>query len=410
MVKLANDPERTRRTVGTVLYVLAMVAGALLFLGVFVIAPLVELNDPGSYFGAMLMGAVMAIPALAAYIWIPRIVDRYDPEPWWLLLGALGWGGIAACGFAAVINTAVGEVGDAVFGDGSGEVLAACVSAPIVEEGFKGLGVLGIYYFVRREFDGVVDGVIYAMFTALGFAAVEDVIYYGRAVNMEITHGAGGALGVTFLLRGIVSPWGHPLFTSMTGIGLGLARESDKPHVRILAPIGGYACAVFLHSLWNTAGTIHAALVLIMLPLWIAAVIGFMFLMAWLVKRKGKIIRAFLQDEVLMGFITPWELDLISSRTPRIRANALYGGEAGKRFVDTASRLALSKWHAQRASRGREKTVSADLVVPLRQELAQIRGQIAHVLRRPIEQPQPFQPGGPPPPWMQPIPHWVYRR
>jgi RsiW-degrading membrane proteinase PrsW (M82 family) len=410
VVKLANDPERTRRAVGTVLYVLAMIAGALLFLGVFVIEPLIELNDPASYFGAMLMGAVMAIPALAAYIWIPRIVDRYDPEPWWLLLGALGWGGIAACGFAAVINTAVGQIGEALFGDGAGEVLAACVSAPIVEEGFKGLGVLGIYYFVRREFDGVVDGVIYAMFTALGFAAVEDVIYYGRAVNMEMTHGAGGALGVTFFLRGVVSPWGHPLFTSMTGIGLGLARETDKPHVRFLAPIGGYACAVFLHSLWNTAGTIHAALVLIMLPLWIAAVVGFMFLVTWLVKRKGKIIRAFLQDEVLMGFITPWELDLVSSRTPRIRANALYGGEAGKRFVDTASRLALSKWHAQRASRGREKTVSADLVVPLRQELARIRGQIAMVLRRPIEQPQPFQPGGPPPPWMQPVPHWVYRR
>jgi RsiW-degrading membrane proteinase PrsW (M82 family) len=411
VVKLANDPERTRRTVGTVLYVLAMLGGALLFVLVFVVAPLFELSDPGSYFGAMLMGAVMALPALGAYIWIPRIVDRYDPEPWWLLLGALGWGGIASCGFAAVINTAVGEVGEAAFGGGAGEVLAACVSAPIVEEGFKGLGVFGIYYFVRREFDGVVDGVIYAMFIALGFAAIENVIYYSRAVSTEMaTTGAGGALGVTFFVRGIVSPWGHPLFTSMTGIGFGIARETDKPHLRWLAPMGGYAAAVFLHSVWNTAGTIHAALVLVLLPLWIAAVVGFGFLLNWLVKRKGRIIRAFLQDEVLLGFLTPWELDLVSSRTPRMRANALYGGEAGKRFVDTASRLALSKWHAQRASRGRQKTVSFDLVVPLRQELAQTRAQIAQILRRPIEQPRPFQPGGPPPAWMQPIPQWVYRR
>jgi hypothetical protein len=111
-----------------------------------------------------------------------------------------------------------------------------------------------------------------------------------------------------------------------------------------------------------------------------------------------------------MGFLTPWELDLVCSRTPRIRANALYGGDAGKRFVDAASRLALSKWHAQRASRGRMKTVSADLVVPLRQELSQIRHQVALVLRRPIEQPQPFQPGAAPPPWMRPVPQWVYRR
>jgi protease PrsW len=402
--------DRSRRTVGTVLYVLAMIAGALLFIGVFVVMPIFELSDPLSYFGAMLMGALMAIPALAAYIWIPRVVDRYDPEPWWLLIGALGWGAIASCGFAAVINTAVGEFGEAAFGDGAGEILAACVSAPIVEEGFKGLGVFGIYYFVRREFDGVVDGVIYAMFTALGFAAMEDVIYYGRAVSVELQHGVGGALGVTFALRGIVSPWGHPLFTSMTGIGFGIARETDKPHLRWLAPLGGYASAVFLHSVWNTAGSIHAALVIVMLPLWIAAVIGFGFLINWLVKRKGKIIRAFLQDEVLMGFLTPWELELVCSRAPRMRANAHYGGEVGKRFVDTASRLALSKWHAQRATRARMKTVSADLVVPLRQELGQLRVQIAQALRRPIEQPQPFQPGGPPPPWMRQPPQWVCRR
>jgi RsiW-degrading membrane proteinase PrsW (M82 family) len=160
-------------------------------------------------------------------------------------------------------------------GPGGGEILAACVSAPIVEEGFKGLGVLGIYLFVRREFDGVVDGVIYAIFTALGFAAVEDVIYYGRSVSQEMTHGTSGALGITFFMRGVISPWGHPLFTSMTGIGIGVARETDKPAVRWLAAIGGYSCAVFLHSMWNTAATISGAVVLVMLPVWLAGVIGF---------------------------------------------------------------------------------------------------------------------------------------
>jgi hypothetical protein len=128
------------------------------------------------------------------------------------------------------------------------------------------------------------------------------------------------------------------------------------------------------------------------------------------VKRKGKIIRAFLQDEVLMGFLTVWELNLVCSNAPRMRANALYGGAVGKRFVDAASRLALSKWHAQRASTSRMKTVSADMVVPLRQELAQLRARIAQVLRRPIEQPQPFQPGAGPPPWLWQPPPWVYRR
>ncbi len=402
------DPDRTRKTVGTVLYILGMLGGGALLIGLFVVMPLFD-RDPAAEFAAMGMGAVLAMPALLAYIWIPRVVDRYDPEPWWLLLGAMAWGGIAACGFAAVINTAAGELGEAVFGPGAGHVVAACISAPIVEEGFKGLGVFGIFYFMRREFDGVVDGVMYATFTALGFSAIEDIIYYGRAAGTELGGGTG-ALGVTFFLRGILSPWGHPLYTSMTGIGFGIARETDKPYLRWLAPMGGYALAVAMHSTWNTAGTISGALFLVMLPLWLLVVVGFGVLVYWLVGRKGKIIRAFLQDEVLMGFLTVWELNLVTSPAARMRANALYGGHEGKEFVDAAARLALSKWHSARATRGRLKTVSADMVVPLRQELAVRRGNIAARLGRPIEQPQPFNPGGGPPQWMRPAPAWVTRR
>ena len=95
----------------------------------------------------------------------------------------LAWGAIAACGIAATINTGVEIVAGAVGGKEFAEVMGACVSAPIVEEGMKGLAVLGVFYFLRREFDGVVDGVIYATFAALGFAAVENVVYYGNAAS-----------------------------------------------------------------------------------------------------------------------------------------------------------------------------------------------------------------------------------
>ena len=385
-----------------------MLGGGALLIALFVVMPLFD-RDPASEFAAMGIGAVLALPAVLAYIWIPRFVDRYDPEPWWLLLGGLAWGGIAACGFAAAINTAASELAEQVIGPGAGSVIGACVSAPIVEEGFKGLGVFGIFYFCRREFDGVVDGVMYATFIALGFAAIEDIIYSGRAAGSELGGGTG-ALGITFALRGALTPWGHPLYTSMTGIGFGIARETDKPYMRWLAPMGGYALAVAMHSTWNTASTISGLLFLVMLPLWLVVVVAFGFLVYWLVGRKGKIIRAFLQDEVLMGFLTVWELNLVTSPAARMRANALYGGEDGKQFVDAAARLALSKWHSARATRGRLKTVSADLVVPLRQELATRRARIAQRLGRPIEQPQPFNPGSGPPQWMQPAPQWVTRR
>src|SRR5579871_5128567 len=151
--------------------------------------------DPEAQYEAMGIGALCAIPPLAIYLWIPRLIDRYDPEPWWALALVLGWGAVAACGVACTINTGVDVAATAIGGKEFGEVAGACISAPIVEEGMKGLAVLGVFYFLKREFDGVVDGVIYATFAALGFAATENVIYYANAVKADP---AGNALAATF--------------------------------------------------------------------------------------------------------------------------------------------------------------------------------------------------------------------
>jgi RsiW-degrading membrane proteinase PrsW (M82 family) len=343
----------------------------------------------------MVIGALFALPPLLVYLWIPWIIDRYDPEPLWCLLLALSWGAIAACGFSALINTTVHAFGNAIGGREFGEILGACVSAPLVEEFMKGLAVFGVFFFVRREFDGVVDGVIYATFAALGFAAVENIIYYGNAVKSELASHKDGILAGTFLVRGILAPWGHPLYTSMTGLGFGISRETTKTWLKWLAPLGGYLFAVFLHAVWNTAATISNQLVVLMLPLWLLFVIAFFILLVWLVKRKGKIIRDHLRDEVLMGNLTPWELELVTSPIARIRATFSYGGGAGRRFIDAAARLALSKWHTGRAAQGRSLTISADMIFPLRQELFTLRAEVSRALGRPVPQPQPWQPNRP---------------
>ncbi len=392
-VPLQRDPEKTRRTVGTVLYVLGMLSGGFLLL-LLLFAPALIAKDPDREINATIIGAILALPMLGIYLWIPWIVDRYDPEPVWALAMALAWGGIAACGFSGLVNSTVHALGDAMFGKGVGGVMGACISAPLVEEGTKGMAVFFMFYFWRREFDGVVDGVIYATFAALGFAAVENILYYGNAAKE-------GALEGTFFVRGILAPWGHPLYTSMTGLGFGISRETNKTWLKWMAPIGGYLAAAFLHSVWNTAATISNALVLIMLPLWFLFVFGFMGLVIWLVRRKGRIIHDHLKDEVLMGNMTPWELALVTSPVARMKASFNYGGAAGRRFVDAAARLALSKWHTGRATQGRKLTISADMIFPLRQELHKLRAEVSRALGRPVEQPRPWQPGMPLP-WPQP--------
>ena len=380
------DPETGRKITGAVLYALGMLGGGLLLLLVFIIPAFLS-KESSAELGAMLTGALYALPPLVVYLWIPWIVDRYDPEPWWCLLLALAWGGIAACGFSALINTAVHLTGNAIGGKSFGNLLGACVSAPLVEEFFKGLAVFGMFFFLRRQFDGVVDGVIYATFAALGFAAVENIIYYSQAARE-----GGDALLGTVVVRGILGPWGHPLYTSMTGLGFGISRETNKTWLKWLAPVGGYMFAAFLHSVWNLAATLSNLLVLVMLPLWFLFVIGFFVLVIWLVKRKGKIIRDHLRDEVLMGNLTPWELDLITSPVGRIKATFSYGGAAGRKLIDAAARLALSKWHTGRATQGRKMTVSSDMILPLRQDIFRLRAEVSKAMGKQVQQPQVWTP------------------
>ncbi len=175
--------------------------------------------------GAALVASVIAFVPACIYI-LPLVwLDRYDPEPLWLLALAFAWGALVAVVVSFVVNTILGAF--------LGDAFSAVVSAPVFEEGSKGLGLVVLLIFFRRYFDDILDGIIFAGVIALGFATVENVLYYGRGIR----EGGSDALIVLFVLRGIMSPFAHVTFTSMTGIGCGIARESHNTIVRIIMPI-----------------------------------------------------------------------------------------------------------------------------------------------------------------------------
>jgi protease PrsW len=362
------DPHQTRRRVGLVLWIAMMLIGIVLNI-IFQILEIFGAKNPGRMFDSVLTGILCATLPLGFYLFVPAIIDRFDPEPWWSLTMAFLWGAVVATGFAGMVNTLV-HIGVAdVFGKAAGDFITPVICAPLCEEFFKGLAVAGAFYFLRKEFDGIVDGIIYATFCAIGFAAVENISYYARS-------DVHNALAGTFFVRGILAPWGHPLYTSMTGIGFGLARESSKTWVRWLAPFGGYLAGVTLHAIWNFVPTVFGEAFFYLLPLWFLFVFGFFGIIVALVVRKGRTIRTYLRDEVLLGYLSQDEVDLICSPVGRLKCTFSWRGAPGRDFIRSGARLALSKWHTVSAMKGQKRTISADFIIPMRAEIKRLRGEL----------------------------------
>jgi hypothetical protein len=203
-----------------------------------------------------------------------------------------------------------------------------------------------VRFFVARrdEFDGVVDGVIYSAMVGLGFAFAENVDYYGRALQ----HGGTAGLALIFTLRGMLAPFSHPLFTSLTGLGLGIARQTRNRAVAVVAPAAGFVGAVALHALWNagaSAGLLFFAVYgLVMIP----ALAVLLAIVAVSLKFEGRIIQAQLASEAATGLLPGDEYMRLCSVRGRLHASAAafrQGGLAAWRerhaFHRAASELAF---------------------------------------------------------------------
>ena len=183
--------------------------------------------------------ALLPVPLLVGCV---LLVDRLEPEPRVNLVLAFAWGAGVAALLAAVINTAgLIFITQPALGNSTGEYVSATFGAPVVEESLKGLILIILLWRRRQELDGPTDGIIYAAMVGLGFAMMENIGYYiGALVRPEV--GGAELLGATFVLRGVLSPLAHPIFTSMTGLGRGVR---GHPPGR---PLGGAARAGRRHA------------------------------------------------------------------------------------------------------------------------------------------------------------------
>ena len=188
-----------------------------------------------------------ALPVFA----LVYLLDLYEREPISLVLGALMWGGIAATTLSGFANDGWGLVVAQIGGPEFAARWTSALTAPIVEETLKGLGVVLISLIAVDEIDDMMDGFVYGAVCGLGFAVVEDVFYF-----MGVFGGSPAGVLQGFFVRVVASGlYSHVLYTALVGMGIGYfvsRRERRSLGRRVAVVVGLSAVAVLGHFLWNS--------------------------------------------------------------------------------------------------------------------------------------------------------------
>ena len=138
------------------------------------------------FFRALSLSGLFATLPLVL-LWFLERRERQTP---WLFAAAFLWGGCIATAFAVPFNTAFLALVDTwvvqhpvvqdLLGPEAAKLLAAPISAPIVEEIGKAVGVLVIFWLLRAEFHNVRDGIVYGALVGVGFNWFEAALYVAQ--------------------------------------------------------------------------------------------------------------------------------------------------------------------------------------------------------------------------------------
>lgn len=151
------------------------------------------------------------------------------------LYGALGWFNLRFDAFLLAETNLAGLFAYAVLGIG------------VIEEVSKMVPFLLVVLFFR-EFDEPIDGIIYASYIALGFAAVENIQYVRFAPTAEA------------FARGFAGPVVHMVFASIWGYHIGRAHLCRQRVGRAI--LGALTFTALLHGVYDFV-------VIAMAPAWL---------------------------------------------------------------------------------------------------------------------------------------------
>lgn len=303
--------------------------------------------EPSTIIAALLIAVVPSV----LYLLVLNAIDRYEKEPWTILLACLGLGALAAPILVMLVLVLLGR--PAALPPAFAPGLRPDPVVGIVEEVVKGLLLLGLVRSVRDEFDDVLDGVVYGAALGAGFGAAESFLYVLGGTEL-----LGGDTVVLLVVAGL----NNAFYTAVFGATLGYAQR--LPRVQRAVVIGlGLATAAFLHAFHDTLPAILARLLgqpdaaLGLASRLLAEAINWLgiltlvliVVMAW--RREARILRAQLRDEVASGLVSEADYATITSIGGRLRrqlgvlrAGGLRQVMQLRRLYAAEGELAFHKW------------------------------------------------------------------
>jgi RsiW-degrading membrane proteinase PrsW (M82 family) len=253
--------------------------------------------------GILLSLAAGVIPGLV-FVFLVYKVDHFEREPYSLLLATFLWGAIPAILVALVIPLFF-SLPPELLGPEAIEAVRTGIFSPLVEESIKGIVIVFISIRFRKEFDDILDGIIYGAFVGLGFAVTGNTIsYLGSFLIRGFT-----SLGSSVFIEGLLFGLNHALYSSIFGAGLGYSRLHQNRIKRWLLPSIAFLIAVAANGFHGLVLNEYSGYIIWDIILNWLGIITMVLIMMWSLKRQQDIIVSELKD-----VLSPLNLQILISR------------------------------------------------------------------------------------------------
>ncbi len=302
----------------------------------------------------------LATALLFAYLAFVWWLDRYEREPLWMVGLVFLWGATIGVGCSCGLNSSIIGSFKTALSPAQTAGFGAIVVAPIVEELIKGLVFVPLV--LTDHFDNQTDGLLYGAAAGLGFASVENLMYFVKFVASPELGVAGliVAMGVRTLFTAVM----HAISSALLGMCIGYARHRADAARWLAYATGGYLLAVGNHALWNTAAvlsSIHAGFQLAgALVVLLAAALLF-GLTQWSLKREHDVIRRQLHAEASRGTLPDAHAEIIPYWLERRKPGWLPDGVDRDAYVEAATLLAFRLHQLEIAPDDRREEYLADV-------------------------------------------------